>query len=291
MLLIPSGENRSWPWTGAPERRAEQLFAKEFPAVYAHLKPLEPRLRSRADQGQHWWELRSCAYYAAFDAPKLIWKDLSYHSQFAIDDAGLITNDLCFILPARQHHLWLAAVLNSPLMWWYAWRNTLHGKDEVLRLKSVYTEPLPIASATARDAVAASLSVQRLVTLSQQVRDSEREVLNWLRCEFAVDVPGQKLESFGALEADDFIDEVKRRRPRKAAGLTPRDVGRLTETYREYSSRIREMTRESGVLEAQIATLVNRAYGLTADEVELMWRTAPPRMPVRNTAPAHSHPR
>jgi hypothetical protein len=25
--------------------------------------------------------------------------------------------------------------------------------------------------------------------------------------------------------------------------------------------------------------LVNQAYGLTADEVELMWRTAPPRMP------------
>jgi hypothetical protein len=31
--------------------------------------------------------------------------------------------------------------------------------------------------------------------------------------------------------------------------------------------------------ERRLSDLVNLAYGLTADEVELMWRTAPPRMP------------
>jgi hypothetical protein len=33
-------------------------------------------------------------------------------------------------------------------------------------------------------------------------------------------------------------------------------------------------------LERRLSQLVVRAYGLTADEVELMWATAPPRMPV-----------
>jgi len=32
-------------------------------------------------------------------------------------------------------------------------------------------------------------------------------------------------------------------------------------------------------LERRVADLVNAAYGLTAEEVALMWRTAPPRMP------------
>jgi hypothetical protein len=31
--------------------------------------------------------------------------------------------------------------------------------------------------------------------------------------------------------------------------------------------------------EGRLPDPVNQAYGLTADEVELMWRTAPPRMP------------
>jgi hypothetical protein len=32
-------------------------------------------------------------------------------------------------------------------------------------------------------------------------------------------------------------------------------------------------------LERQLSDLVNEAYGLTPDEVALMWQTAPPRMP------------
>jgi hypothetical protein len=33
-------------------------------------------------------------------------------------------------------------------------------------------------------------------------------------------------------------------------------------------------------LEMRLADSVNAAYGLTPDEVALLWRTAPPRMPV-----------
>jgi len=34
------------------------------------------------------------------------------------------------------------------------------------------------------------------------------------------------------------------------------------------------------VLERKLSDLINAAYGLTPDEVALMWRTAPPRMPL-----------
>ncbi len=33
-------------------------------------------------------------------------------------------------------------------------------------------------------------------------------------------------------------------------------------------------------LERKISDLVNEAYGLTPEEVQLMWQTAPPRMPI-----------
>jgi hypothetical protein len=29
--------------------------------------------------------------------------------------------------------LWIMAVLNSPIGWWYAWRKAQHGMDEALR--------------------------------------------------------------------------------------------------------------------------------------------------------------
>jgi hypothetical protein len=33
-------------------------------------------------------------------------------------------------------------------------------------------------------------------------------------------------------------------------------------------------------LERRLSDLVNAAYGLTADEIKLMWDTAPPHMPL-----------
>lgn len=39
------------------------------------------------------------------------------------------------------------------------------------------------------------------------------------------------------------------------------------------------LAAEARQLERRIAELVNAAYGLTPEEVALLWRTAPPRMP------------
>jgi hypothetical protein len=39
------------------------------------------------------------------------------------------------------------------------------------------------------------------------------------------------------------------------------------------------LAAEARDLERRVSDLVNAAYGLTPEEVDLMWRTAPPRMP------------
>jgi hypothetical protein len=40
------------------------------------------------------------------------------------------------------------------------------------------------------------------------------------------------------------------------------------------------LARETLDLEQQVSAVVNAAYGLTPEEVSLMWETAPPRMPI-----------
>ena len=42
---------------------------------------------------------------------------------------------------------------------------------------------------------------------------------------------------------------------------------------------MREDRAEAAKLELRLANLVNEAYGLTPEEVELLCATAPPRMP------------
>lgn len=55
-------------------------------------------------------------------------------------------------------------------------------------------------------------------------------------------------------------------------------------TMREEHTRtlapIRAQAAEALTLKRKLSDLVNAAYGLTPDEVKLMWDTAPPRTPL-----------
>jgi len=42
----------------------------------------------------------------------------------------------------------------------------------------------------------------------------------------------------------------------------------------------RALAAETLKLEGALSDLVNQAYGLTPEEIALMWKTAPPRMPI-----------
>jgi hypothetical protein len=45
--------------------------------------------------------------------------------------------------------------------------------------------------------------------------------LGWLRVEFGVEKPGQKLENFATLDANAFVAEVRKRLPKGAGRSTP----------------------------------------------------------------------
>jgi hypothetical protein len=97
--------------------------------------------------------------------------------------------------------------------------------------------------------------------------------------EYGVEKPGQKLEDFAHLEPDAFVAEVRKRRPKSEGPLTPAGLKALRTGYEETVLPVREGRTEAARLENRLSDLVNAAYGLTVEEVALLWSTAPPRMP------------
>jgi hypothetical protein len=65
-----------------------------------------------------------------------------------------------------------------------------------------------------------------------------------------------------------------RNNPLSVAGLN-----NLREEHTRTVDPARVLAAEALRLERQLGDLVNEAYGLTPEEVALMWKTAPPRMP------------
>jgi hypothetical protein len=58
------------------EREAWSWFSHEHPKLAIHLEGYVEACRKRQDQGDYWWELRPCDYYAYFDKPKIIFPDI-----------------------------------------------------------------------------------------------------------------------------------------------------------------------------------------------------------------------
>ena len=275
MVAIPSSGDYSWPWSESGND-AERIFERVYPSLYAHMKQHETALRRRCDQGRYWWELRSCAYWDRFKEPKLYYQLIQFHPCYAVDSTGMYGNNkTAFILSGD---LFLLAVLNSALMWWYNWRFLPHMKDEALAPNPTLLESVPIAlpSEQIREQVAAR--AQRLIETTEAHHAVRRTLLDWLRVEHSIEKPSLKLQSPAELDSDAFVVEVKRIRGKK----NPLSAAALKSLRDEHTRTIepaRAQATEALQLERQLSDLVNEAYGLTPDEVALMWETAPPRMP------------
>jgi hypothetical protein len=62
--------------------------------------------------------------------------------------------------------------------------------------------------------------------------------------------------------------------------LTPGGLHALRDEYTCTLEPARALATETLTLERTLSGLVNQAYTLTPAEIDLLWKTAPPRMPI-----------
>jgi hypothetical protein len=280
MIALKSSGDHPWPWADAGDQ-AEQAFAKTYPAIHQHLNRFRNALVKRQDQGRYWWELRACAYWHKFDQPKLLYQDITWQAQVSYDDGGTMCNNTVYFLPVDDP--WIIAVLNAPIAWWYSWRKAQHGKDEALRFYTDFVESFPIPVPTDEQRSVAGMAVHRLAAIAGQRQQATRNYLDWLKTEFEVSKPSQRLRAPTSLAPQEFVVEVRKLRSRSKP-LSPASLRALREGYTEVVEPLTALAAESGALERRLNDAANRAYGLTTSEIRLLWKTAPPRMPFINGA-------
>ncbi len=277
MIAIKSSGDFNWPWTNLSDT-AEVVFGREFPAVYRWLKQFEHPLRNRQDKGKFWWELRSCSYWQMFSRPKLCIQGIAFHPRIAFDNSESLLNNSAFILPTEDR--WVHACLNSPAMWYYAFRQLPHKKDEALAMDAVCVQELPIPSPTESQRLIAASVVEQLISIASSIRKVQINMLDWLRVEYGIERASLKLQSLTGLDSDALVAEIKKIRGKKNP-LTAAALRSLRDEHAQTIEPARIQAAEAMQLEWQLSNLVNEAYGLTPDEVSLLWKTAPPRMPLQ----------
>lgn len=280
LILFPNGSTA--PRCGShDEGVARQWLKKTYPAVEAHLTEHEPAAAKRGDKGEFWWELRPCDYIELFDAPKIMYPDIAKFPRFALDTSGHFSNDTAFFLPVGDY--FLLGILNSDAIWFALSGISVPFGERAgeyrYRLKIQYVEKLPIPVATPAVREAIETAAKTLVGLTVSRQTGFRSVLDWLRLDFGIEKPTQRLQAVTALDADGFIGEVSKIRGKKNP-LTAAAMKRLRDEHAASVVPLQALEREADGLERKVSDLVNDAFGLTPDDVRLMWETAPPRMPI-----------
>jgi hypothetical protein len=106
---------------------------------------------------------------------------------------------------------------------------------------------------------------------------------DWYIAELGISKSDRILSEPFALSSDQFLGQVRKARGARKP-LSAAAVHAVRDEYARTVQPMQAALREAEGLEWRLSDLVNEAYGLTPDEVRLMWQTAPPRMPLMPTS-------
>ncbi|MFM6618855.1 MAG: Eco57I restriction-modification methylase domain-containing protein [Dolichospermum sp.] len=262
----------------------KNIDIEEYPVIKQHLEIYRNKLEARAGK-QLWWQLQaSPTFYHLFEKPKIIYQVIQTFPLYALENSGVFGNDKTFILPSQD--LFILGVLNSPLIWWYSQRVFTKMLADAISPMGYLFETLPIAQPTEETRAEVEAIVTLLIEITKIKGQVYKDVLDWLQIEYKIEKLGNKLEDFAALEFPEFVDEVRKRMPKQKNAKKSSDplsipaFTALRQAYNDYVPEINSRKNETVKLEQRLSDLINQAYQLTPEEIDLMWKTAPPRMPI-----------
>ncbi|MBI2841873.1 MAG: Eco57I restriction-modification methylase domain-containing protein [Armatimonadetes bacterium] len=134
-----------------------------YPTILERFGQWREKMEKRWDKGDHWWELRSCAYYDKFEATKIVYPDICKEPRFTLDECGHYLDATATCIATAD--LYLLGLLNSKAVWDY-----IRAKCAVLgdadnggrvRLKTFYVEQIPIPDASSSDRAAIEALVRK----------------------------------------------------------------------------------------------------------------------------------
>ena len=137
--------------TGNQYRINRVIVEKDYPSIFEHLKKYENALIEREDKGNHWSNLRNCAYDDQFKLEKIIWAEtMRVHKtgnrnfpRFGYDETGKHTDKTVFI-GVGEKLKYLLAVLNSAMGKWLIMEYVTKLDTGGYMMQKIFFDKIPI---------------------------------------------------------------------------------------------------------------------------------------------------
>ncbi|MEI7867899.1 MAG: Eco57I restriction-modification methylase domain-containing protein, partial [Candidatus Methylumidiphilus sp.] len=138
---------------------------KDYPIIWLHLQKWKTELGKRQDKGEHWSNLRNCAYLMEFGKKKIVFQEIAITMPFYFDTSGKMFMDTtCFMITSDIERLeFLCAVLNSCLFRYCFQHNFPEYSGNAYRMKKIFMDKIPLKKPTSQQ----SSLFEKLVSLIQ----------------------------------------------------------------------------------------------------------------------------
>ncbi len=141
---------------------------KDYPVIYEYLRQFESQLIKRQDKGEHWTNLRNCAYLEEFKLDKVIYPEFVQKTSFCIEQKSHYLLDTAWLLVTKNTDVrYITSILNSNVMWFYLQFLVVNLSDKAFRMKKIYLEVLPIPKIS-------KTQQQPFITLVDQILTAKR---------------------------------------------------------------------------------------------------------------------
>jgi len=125
---------------------------RDYPSIYNFLNQWKDELEARQDKGEHWTNLRNCAFLEEFEKPKIVWIEISDKANYALDTKGFyLTNSAYFL--SGENLKYLVSVLNSSVSDYYFFQITAKIAGGRKRYTKQYVEQIPIPSISKQEQI------------------------------------------------------------------------------------------------------------------------------------------
>lgn len=270
LVVLPSGWTRQFSGS-SNEATSWRWLSSSYSSIADHLSEFEEQCRKRTDQGEFWWELRSCDYYDAFKQNKIFWPDIAKQPRFSIERReNYISNTASFLNFESE---WIISILQSKVIWFLisqiATPLRLRAGLWQFRCIKQFIERLPIPNIpTLLKPVLSALAIQ-----STDIANKRYKLHEDVRSRILTDLGGgverlnQKLTAWYDLPIKSFRAEIKKTFKQD---IPLKERTEWEQALAEWQDEHQKLTSKLIDVETEINDRVYKLYGLSDADVQLL---------------------
>ncbi|MEQ8526046.1 DNA methyltransferase [Gracilimonas sp.] len=239
------------------EEEAWKWLKGEYPGITKWLAPFEEKGKKRTDQGDFWWELRTCDYYEEFEKEKIMYQVLQVKPCFIYDTEGFYCNNSMWIIPTNE--ISLVGILNSKVGWWLIKQYCTQIRNGY-QLIWKYFGQIPIPKKLNGNLKG---HVEKIITTNNKLQKHTEKFSNLLLSKFDIEKLSQKLQSWHELTFKQFLKELKK----KKVELNLDKEAEWMEYFNQQKAQADDLKSQIAQTDSEIDAMVYELYGLSEEEI------------------------